>query len=71
MGNKGANKLSASMSKPAFLVLFHEYNFAEIDTAFQALTTANYPKILLTMDEDPEAQCDGIRHINARDWLLI
>lgn len=30
----------------------------------------HYPKILLTMDEDPEAQYDGIRRINARDWLL-
>lgn len=31
----------------------------------------HYPKILLTMDEDPEAQYDGIRRINARDWLLV
>ena len=30
----------------------------------------HYPKVLLTMDEDPEAQYDGIRRINARDWLL-
>lgn len=30
----------------------------------------HYPKILLTLDEDPEAQYDGIRRINARDWLL-
>ena len=31
----------------------------------------HYLKILLTMDEDPEAQYDGIRRINARDWLLV
>lgn len=29
-----------------------------------------YPKVILTMDEDPEIQYDGIRRINARDWLL-
>ena len=31
----------------------------------------HYLKILLTMDEDPGAQYDGIRRINARDWLLV
>lgn len=30
----------------------------------------HYPKLLLTLDEDSEAQYDGIRHINAKDWLL-
>lgn len=30
----------------------------------------HYPKLVLTMDEDPEAQYDGIRRVNARDWLL-
>ena len=30
----------------------------------------HYPKVILTMDEDPEEQYDGIRRINARDWLL-
>lgn len=30
----------------------------------------HYPKALLTMDEDPETHYDGIRRINARDWLL-
>ena len=30
----------------------------------------HYPKVLLTMDEDPEAQYEGIRRLNARDWLL-
>ena len=29
-----------------------------------------YLKTLLTMDEDPEVHYDGIRRINARDWLL-
>ncbi|WP_370748204.1 ATP-binding protein [Faecalibacillus intestinalis] len=30
----------------------------------------HYPKVILTMDEDSEIQYDGIRRINARDWLL-
>ncbi len=30
----------------------------------------HYPKILLTLDEDPAMDYDGIRKINALDWLL-
>ena len=30
----------------------------------------HYPKILLTLDDDPEMQYNGIRKINARDWLI-
>lgn len=30
----------------------------------------HYPKILLTLDEDPEMSYDGIRRVNALDWLL-
>lgn len=30
----------------------------------------HYPKVLLTLDDDPETQYEGIRRINARDWLL-
>lgn len=30
----------------------------------------HYPKFILTLDDDPETQYDGIRRINARDWLL-
>ena len=30
----------------------------------------HYPKYILTLDEDPEADYDGIRKINALDWLL-
>lgn len=30
----------------------------------------HYPKMILTLDEDPEIQYDGIRRVNARDWLL-
>jgi len=30
----------------------------------------NHPKILLTLDEDPSDNIDGIRKLNALDWLL-
>ncbi len=30
----------------------------------------HYPKFILTLDEDPEADYDGIRKVNALDWLL-
>lgn len=30
----------------------------------------HYPKILLTLDDDPEMEYAGIRKINAMDWLL-
>lgn len=30
----------------------------------------HYPKILLSLDEDPKADYDGIRRINALDWLM-
>lgn len=30
----------------------------------------HYAKIILTLDEDPEADYDGIRRLNALDWLL-
>ena len=32
--------------------------------------TDNYPKYILTLDEDPDADYDGIRRINAIDFLL-
>lgn len=30
----------------------------------------NYPKLILTLDEDPEADYEGIRRINALQWML-
>lgn len=30
----------------------------------------NYPKIILTLDDDPEADYEGIRRINALEWLI-
>ena len=30
----------------------------------------NYPKVILTPDEDPEADYEGIRRINALEWLV-
>jgi predicted AAA+ superfamily ATPase len=30
----------------------------------------HHPKFLLTLDDDPPADCNGIRRLNALDWLL-
>lgn len=30
----------------------------------------HYPKYILTLDEDPEADYEGIRRINALEWLV-
>ena len=30
----------------------------------------HYQKFILTLDEDPEADYNGIRRVNALDWLL-
>lgn len=30
----------------------------------------HYPKLILTLDEDPEGDYNGIRRINALDWLM-
>ena len=30
----------------------------------------DYPKVILTLDDDPPRDIDGIKILNARDWLL-
>ena len=30
----------------------------------------NHPKLLLTLDEDPSDNIDGIRKLNVLDWLM-
>lgn len=30
----------------------------------------SYPKLILTLDDDPAADFDGISRINALDWLI-
>ena len=30
----------------------------------------HYPKLILTLDEDPEADYEGIRRVNALEWLI-
>lgn len=30
----------------------------------------HYPKLILTLDEDLQADYDGIRRINVLDWLM-
>lgn len=34
------------------------------------LISDHYPKYILTLDEDPEADYDGIRRLNVLDWML-
>lgn len=29
-----------------------------------------YPKVLLTLDDDPDADYDGIKRINALEWMM-
>ncbi len=43
-----------------------------LERELASLQTINdhYPKIILTMDIDPEVDYDGIRKINVLDWLL-
>ena len=30
----------------------------------------SYPKLILTLDDDPPADYEGIRRINALEWLI-
>ena len=30
----------------------------------------HYPKLILTLDDDPEADYEGIRRVNALNWLM-
>ena len=30
----------------------------------------HYQKLILTLDEDPEADYEGIRRVNVLDWLM-
>lgn len=43
-----------------------------LDRELKPLTCIDdhYPKYILTLDEDPEVDYDGIRKVNALDWLL-
>jgi hypothetical protein len=37
---------------------------------FRNIIHDNYPKFIITLDEDPETDYEGVRIINALDWLL-
>lgn len=43
-----------------------------LERELSALESINdhYPKVILTMDQDPEVDYNGIRRINVLDWLL-
>ena len=57
------------------------YGFGHINETYLVVTDTktryilqkindHYPKYILTLDEDPDADYDGIRRINALEWLL-
>lgn len=45
---------------------------ATLERELRSLQKINdhYPKLILTLDEDPDADYDGIRRINVLDWLV-
>lgn len=55
-----------------FQVAYTTREEATLERELSALKGINdhYPKFILTMDLDPEADYDGIRKINVLDWLL-
>lgn len=55
-----------------FQVALSVRNEQTLERELRALMSIHdhYPKFILTLDDDPEIQYDGIRRINARDWLL-
>lgn len=50
--------------------LIKDENVLERELRSLQKTGDHYPKILLTLDMDLEADYDGIRKINVVDWLL-
>ena len=61
--------LGVDISEKQFLRAVKQNPDVSIVRPLQAIRD-HYPKIILTMDEEPEEQYEGIRRINARDWLL-
>lgn len=55
-----------------FQVAYTTREETTLERELSALKAINdhYPKFILTMDLDPEADYDGIRKINVLDWLL-
>ncbi|MBR0462855.1 MAG: ATP-binding protein [Clostridia bacterium] len=62
-GNKGVQYIQVAASVRDENTLRRE--LASLQRIFD-----NYPKVILTLDEDPEADYEGIRRINALDWLV-
>jgi predicted AAA+ superfamily ATPase len=62
-GNKGVQYIQVAAS-------VRDENTLSRELASLQRISDNYPKVILTLDEDPEADYDGIRRINALDWLV-
>ena len=62
-GNKGVQYIQVAAS-------VRDKNTLSRELASLQRIPDNYPKVILTLDEDPEADYEGIRRINALDWLV-
>jgi predicted AAA+ superfamily ATPase len=62
-GNKGMQYIQVAAS-------VRDENTLSRELASLQRISDNYPKVILTLDEDPEADYEGIRRINALDWLV-
>ena len=62
-GNKGVRYIQVAAS-------VRDENTLSRELASLQRISDNYPKVILTLDEDPEADYEGIRRINALDWLV-
>ena len=62
-GNKGVQYIQVAAS-------VRDENTLSRELASLQRISDNYPKVILTLDEDPEADYEGIRRINALDWLV-
>ena len=62
-GNKGVQYIQVAAS-------VRDENTLSCELASLQRISDNYPKVILTLDEDPEADYEGIRRINVLDWLV-
>ena len=62
-GNKGVQYIQVAAS-------VRDENTLSRELASLQRISDNYPKVILTLDEDPEADYEGICRINALDWLV-
>ncbi len=72
-GNKEVNFVAEnSKGTTYFQVAYTVRDEKTLERELSALESINdhYPKFILTTDQDPEVDYNGIRKINVLDWLL-